>query len=152
MNRWSSITIIAFILLAIVNAGPFIPGLYDPIRPQEAASNHTAPRTGDPQLSEERREYILYGNERGGGHLHGIDKDCKSEFPPNWSETRIIETVKKLAANDNAGWRREENGYYVSEQKFANLDIRIVLDEQRDQIITAYPVNVEPNQCPQSTD
>ncbi|MCB9989051.1 MAG: EndoU domain-containing protein [Rhodospirillales bacterium] len=100
-----------------------------------------------PRLSERRRIHILYGDESGGGHLHGVNKPCKTEFPENWDAQQVIKTVKALAANDNVIWHQEDNGYYVSEQDDGGLVVRVVLDREGDDIVTAYPVNVPSNPC-----
>lgn len=100
-----------------------------------------------PILTAAREQHILYGDAKGGGHHHTANRPCKSEFPEDWSEEAIISTVKKLAANDNAHWQKEDNGYYVSEQKYQTLKLRIVLNQSRERIITAYPTNVKRNPC-----
>lgn len=101
-----------------------------------------------PALSEQRQQHILYGDARGGGHLHGIGKPCKSEFPAGWSANDIIDTTKLIAANDNIDWRQGDNGYYVGEQSVNGVRVRVVLDRERDDIITAYPLNTRRNPCP----
>ncbi|MCB9991820.1 MAG: EndoU domain-containing protein [Rhodospirillales bacterium] len=109
---------------------------------KQPANDNQAPR-----LSPQRRQHILYGDEKGGGHHHSANKPCKSEFPEDWDEDRIIETVTKMAANDNIPWRQEDNGYHVSEQSEDGLDIRVILDREGDDIVTAYPLNVPRNPC-----
>lgn len=99
-------------------------------------------------LSARAKNHILYGDDNGGGHKYGIGKPCKSEFPKNWDEEKIITTVKKIAANDNLNWERQNNGYFVSEQNEGNIRVRVVMGDQRQNIITAYPVNVKRNPCP----
>jgi hypothetical protein len=100
-----------------------------------------------PTLTAARQQHILYGDTKGGGHHHSANRPCKSEFPEDWNEDTIIATVKKLAANDNANWQRQDNGYHVSEQTYDTLNIRIVLNQNRARIITAYPTNVKRNPC-----
>ncbi len=101
----------------------------------------------DVNISQKREVHILYGDNRGGGHLYGIGKPCKSEFPKDWDEEKIITTVKKLAANDNVVWSKQRNGYFTSEQMVDDLNVRVVLDKEKDDVITAYPVNVTRNPC-----
>ena len=108
-----------------------------------SAANDNAPR-----LSAQRSQHILYGDQSGGGHLYGVSKPCKSEFPPDWSADDIIATVKTLAANDNVRWSQGHNGYYTSEQMAGGVRIKIVLDREGDDVITAYPVNRRRNPCP----
>lgn len=99
-------------------------------------------------LSAKRANHILYGDARGGGHKFGIGKPCKSEFPQEWNDAEILDTVKRIAANDNLEWRRGDNGYYVTETYEERVKVRVVLDQQKQNIITAYPVNVKRNPCP----
>lgn len=110
---------------------------------QQNAANDNAP-----QISVQRIRHILYGDRTGGGHLYGVNAPCKSEFPPEWNEEEIIATVKTLAANDNMKWQREENGYYTAEQKVEGVRVRVVLDREKDDIVTAYPTNRPRNPCP----
>lgn len=99
-------------------------------------------------LSDQRRQHILFGDETGGGHFHGVGKPCKSEFPENWNEDKVIGAIELIAVNDNLDWRKEQNGYHVAEHQLEDLKIRVVLDKEKDDIITGYPVNVARNPCP----
>jgi hypothetical protein len=100
-----------------------------------------------PRLSDQRITHILYGDKTGGGHLHGVGKPCKSEFPADWSAEDIINTIRTQAANDNINWRKGDNGYHAGEVTVNNLRVRIVLDREMDDVVTAYPVNVKRNAC-----
>lgn len=104
------------------------------------------------QISEQRRTHILYGDKTGGGHLHGVGKPCKSEFPADWSSEEIVETVQSIAANDNLNWKSQRNGYAVAEQMVEGIRVRVVLDRNRQDVVTAYPVNVMRNPCPAAND
>lgn len=114
---------------------------------------HVAPYGGPattqaPRLTEARAQHILYGDRRGGGHLHGAGRPCKSEFPADWSADKVILTVTQEAANDNLKWQRQKNGYDVAEVSKDGVRIRIVVNGNHDQIITAYPLNMPRNACP----
>lgn len=123
---------------------PDAPAPHAAITTQNIPANDNAPR-----LSQQRIQHILYGDHSGGGHKFGANIPCKSEFPSNWTDQDIIETVKTLAANDNAGWKKQNNGYYTAEQNTQDgTRVRIVLDREGDDIITAYPVNTRRNACP----
>lgn len=102
-------------------------------------------------VSEDRREHILRGDHTGGGHQFGSGKPCKSEFPKAWSSDEIIDTVEKIAANDNLPWRKQRNGYYTTEEMVEGVKVRVVLNGRRDGVITAYPTNLERNPCPVQT-
>lgn len=103
-------------------------------------------------LSEKRIQHILYGDGTGGGHRHGANKPCKSEFPASWSDEKIIETVKQIAANDNTDWTMQDNGNAVADTKIENLKIRVVMNPETAEIITAYPTNVRRNPCTPAND
>lgn len=102
----------------------------------------------DIELSAQRREHILFGDETGGGHKYGMGKPCKSEFPESWDNEKIIRVTKKIAVNDNANWRQEDNGYYVAEVLEDDVKVRVVLGPERRKIITSYPTNRPRNPCP----
>jgi hypothetical protein len=113
---------------------------------------HMTPHGGAAQqavtLSPAREQHILYGDSRGGGHLHGQARPCKSEFPADWDADKIIAVVTKEAANDNLNWRHQRNGNDVAEVMKDGIQIRIVMNGRHDQIITAYPLNTPRNACP----
>ncbi len=99
-------------------------------------------------LTEKRRKHILYGNGKSGGHKHGVGTPCKSEFPENWDDEKIISVTKKIAANDNLPWKQQDNGYHVSEYFEDNVKVRVVLGEKKQRVITSYPLNLPRNPCP----
>jgi hypothetical protein len=109
---------------------------------------HGRPATQAVILSPAREKHILYGDSRGGGHLHGQARPCKSEFPADWDAGKIIAVVTKEAANDNLDWRRGRNGNEVAEVMKDGIKIRIVVNGRHDQIITAYPLNTPRIACP----
>lgn len=119
---------------------------------QESIQNYfsqppeTQPRVVN--ISAKRETHILYGDNKGGGHLHGVGKPCKSEFPKEWDKGDILTNIKTVAANDNLNWKQQRNGYYVAEDTIDGLRVRVVLDQEKDDVITAYPVNVSRNPCP----
>jgi hypothetical protein len=118
---------------------------------------HVGPRFGmgvkvPPQISASRANHILHGDSHGGGHLHGTGSPCKSEFPADWSAEKILATVAQDAANDNLGWQHERNGYDVADVYEGGVKIRIVVNGQHTQVITAYPLNTPRNPCPAAND
>ncbi len=116
--------------------------------PAPAKEKQAAANDNDPVITAARRTHILHGDRSGGGHLYGTGKPCKSEFPASWDAQKIISTVEQAAANDNIPWKQQSNGYYVADIMSENLRIRIVLDENQGEVVTAYPVNVPRNPCP----
>lgn len=99
-------------------------------------------------IPETARTHILYGDARGGGHMAGVGKPCKSEFPKDWSAEEIIQNVSAIAANDNLDWRRQKNGYDVAEDFIDDVKVRVVVNARKDEVVTAYPVNMRRNPCP----
>ncbi len=111
------------------------------------SSLSSSPIEHDVKLSKSREIHILYGDSRGGGHLNGVGKPCKTEFPKAWDKTKVISTVKQIAANDNLSWKQESNGYYTAQQTVDDVRVRVVLDREMDDIVTAYPLNGTKNPC-----
>ena len=99
-------------------------------------------------ISDDRIQHILYGDEKGGGHKYGVGKPCKSEFPQNWNDEKIINVTRNIAANDNLSWEQQGNGYHVAEDYVESVKVRVVKGSQKQRVITAYPINVERNPCP----
>ncbi len=106
---------------------------------------------GPVTISEARQEHILRGDATGGGHKFGLGKPCKSEFPKDWNNDEIIETVELIASNDNLPWKKQKNGYFMAEETVDGVKVRVILNGRRDDVITAYPVNVKRNPCPPQT-
>lgn len=111
--------------------------------PQQLAPKEEIHQVPDEvRISDRARAHVL------DGHAFGTDVPCKSEFPENWTAEEIIARLKTMAANDNLDWRQEDNGYYVAEEMQPDgLKVRVVVDRERDDLVTGYPVNVERNAC-----
>lgn len=139
MKRNTSIIISIGALILIGALFVFLPSAPDTV-PQ--------PHLREIILSRDRENHILSGDSKGGGHRYGTNKPCKSEFPKNWSDDYILSTVKTIAANDNLDWDQQGNGYYTAEDRVGAVKVRVVLAEDQQRIITAYPVNVRRNPCP----
>lgn len=107
-----------------------------------------SPFQNTPALTAESKQHILYGDGESGGHRHSTGTPCKTEFPSYWDEDKIFQTVKQIAANDNLNWRLESNGYEVAEETYDSVEIRVVVDPQRNEVVTAYPTNLPRNPCP----
>lgn len=131
--------------------------LFAPMGLKELAGFHPLDPTGrtlafreatNPRLTNSRIQHILHGDKTGGGHMHGTNKPCKSEFPADWSEKDITDSIKLIAANDSLGWAEGRNGNYVADSTSHGVKIRVVLNRDRSEIITAYPLNTPRNPCP----
>lgn len=106
---------------------------------------------GPVTISEQSKAHILHGDKTGGGHQFGAGRPCKSEFPKEWSGDDIIANIEQVASNDNLPWRKQKNGYYTAEDTVEGVRVRVVLNGRRDDVVTAYPVNVKRNACPRRT-
>ncbi|QCG77016.1 MuF-like minor capsid protein [Gordonia phage Ewald] len=58
------------------------------------------PHFNDPRLqptwrAESTRRHILDGDENGGGHRSGLGKLGKTEFPPDWSDDKVMDAVAR---------------------------------------------------------
>lgn len=112
-----------------------------------------APADPMPAKKGERRAWVITPKARAHileEHLHGAGKPCKSEFPENWDEEMIMNAIANIAVNDNLNWQQEDNGYYVAEQNYGRVKLRIVKDKKNERVITGYPVTVTRNPCPTS--
>jgi len=143
-----------YLLLSLIVMGllgAYEDKLPEPIQDFLAGYNGQAEKPVDTSnivLSDQRAKHILYGDNNGGGHKHGVGTPCKSEFPAYWDDEMILSTTKKIAANDNLRWRQEDNGYHVTEAKEDGVNVRVVLGPQRTRVITSYPTNMPLNPCP----
>ena len=59
-----------------------------------------------------------------------------------------MKEVELIAANDNLNWEQQRNGYYVTEQRVGSINVRVVKARNAEDVITAYPINVQRNPCP----
>lgn len=90
----------------------------------------------------ESNRHILIGNNNGtGGHKAYTGRPGKTEFPDDWDDKKILDTVDNAAQNPSQHMTRSTRGgvvrySYVS--KAGGLKIVIVVDS-RGEIITAYP-------------
>lgn len=118
------------------------------VPPEKPKAENKTEEKQAPVITGTRRTHILYGDRSGGGHLHGQGKPCKSEFPVDWNADKIITTVERAAANDNLPWKQQNNGYYVADIMADDLRMRIVLNDDKSEVVTAYPLNMPRNPCP----
>ena len=145
------LTLIAVCIIAGAHLLLLLLGQVNPFHPVADIQQKIASVTAidDPTLTSARLRHITDGDARGGGHLHGTGAPCKSEFPASWTREKIARDIPLLAANDNLNWKESRNGYVIADTVTADgLKVRIVVDPQDNEIVTAYPTNVARNPCP----
>ena len=120
----------------------------DPRAPPRSAAADLARNSrscGPATVGPERRLHILEGDARGGGHRPGRGIPNKSEFPPGWSDDRIIGTIEEVANDPEAAHRLEADGRTVVTGRRHGVDIRVVIDRDGRSIVTGYPTNTPRN-------
>lgn len=114
-------------------------------QPQSAWDNAdplTRPPLDALRIQPERAIHILDGDATGGGHRYGAGKPGKTEFPANWDEDKIIDSILSVARSpDSASPQR--NGRWLVEgvRDQVALAVVIVADGR---IWTAYPLPGSP--------
>jgi hypothetical protein len=102
------------------------------------------PPAEDIRVSPERATHILDGDDTGGGHRHGTGKPGKTEFPPDWSDEKIISAVEDVARRpDQKPKHQEWNDRWVA--RGTRDDVGIVAVLARDgRIWTSWPTPDSP--------
>lgn len=91
-------------------------------------------------VTPQRRIHILMGDEKGGGHKFGVGNPGKTEFPKEWDDDKIIKTVESIA-NDKSLPMRPSGTYWLKMKEVEGLQIRVVLNRDRGEVVTSYPLN-----------
>jgi hypothetical protein len=79
------------------------------VSPKPAARWPGYPALAAVPLSWSDRMHILYGDElnpTSGGHLHGVNRPGKTEFPRDWDEDMIVDMVTDVARHPDTATRR----------------------------------------------
>ncbi len=94
-------------------------------------------------LDKKGKVHILDGDgvKKGGGHRYGTGKPGKTEFPKNWSDTKIKNTVSDIATDPKVKWITERNGYKTTTKTIDGIKIKVVYDPKRSRIVSSYPTN-----------
>ena len=106
-------------------------------------------KPGEAVLSEDRRRYILDGDDKdGGGHGPGREMPTKSVFPSDWSDEKAIEAIIDVA-NDPTSVRMPANGgRTIVRGNRDGVEIEVIIGRDGRAIVTAYPTNTPPNEGP----
>jgi hypothetical protein len=96
------------------------------------------------RISPERKSHILDGDQRGGGHRHGVGNPGKTEFPASWDDERIVEAIQDVARRPDQPPRHQEwNDRWVT--RGTHDDVGIVVVIARDGLIwTSWPTPDSP--------
>ncbi|WP_250527496.1 hemagglutinin repeat-containing protein, partial [Caballeronia sp. GAWG2-1] len=127
------------------NAVPGTPG-YVPGNAIFNGSNNG--ESGNNSLLDPKAEtHVLYGDgPTSGGHLSGVGKPGKSEFPPSWSPQDVTNAISDIATDPKTQWSKpSSNGYVTGTGTVDGVDIKVVVDPSRGRIVTGYPTNLPKN-------
>lgn len=103
------------------------------------------PKAEDIHLDTERTTHILDGDADGsGGHRHGTGIPGKTEFPANWDDEKIIDTVVDIARRPDLPPKHQEwNDRWVA--RGTRDDVEVVVVVARDgRIWTSWPTPDSP--------
>jgi hypothetical protein len=106
--------------------------------PEERWPGYPARRS----LSWSDRRHIVYGDEddlTSGGHLYGLNRPEKTEFPPDWDEDKISQEVTSVADNPDRVAERP-GGKWLAVGVRNGVTVHAIL-RQDGSIATAHPVS-----------
>jgi RHS repeat-associated protein len=87
-----------------------------------------------------RRRHILEGDATGGGHAPGTGIPGKTEFPPGWSDDKIIHEISDVATDPDAV-TVVQGGVTKRTGTRDGVIIRVIINNKTGEIITGYPIN-----------
>jgi hypothetical protein len=118
-----------------------------PAGAKPAAETPAAPQ-GGVVIPDDRRKHILDGDggpRPRGGHGPGRGIPGKSEFPPHWSDDRVIDEIKSVA-DDPASLRAPGDlGRTTAKGTRDGVDIEVIIGRDGKTVVTAYPTNTPRN-------
>jgi filamentous hemagglutinin len=116
--------------------------------PGNATLNSGNGESGNNSLLDPNAEtHVLYGDgPTSGGHLSGVGKPGKSEFPSAWSPQDITNAISDIATDPKTQWSKPlGNGYVTGTGTVNGVDIKVVVDPSKGRIVTGYPTNLPRN-------
>jgi hypothetical protein len=94
------------------------------------------------RIPPERAIHILEGDATGGGHRYGVGVPGKTEFPANWDEDKIIDSILSVARSpDSASLQR--NGRWLAEGVCDQVALAVIIMTDG-RIWSAYPLPGSP--------
>lgn len=117
-----------------------------PDTPQRSAWDDADPLTRPPldalHTPPERAIHILDGDATGGGHRYGTGKPGKTEFPANWDDDKIIDSIMSVARSpDSASLQQNGRWLAVGVRDEVKLAVIIMADGR---VWSAYPLPGSP--------
>ena len=115
--------------------------------PSADAGQDLSPGPGDVVISDDRRKHILNGdaNGSGGGHGPGRNRPNKTEFPPDWSDDRVIDAIRDVANDPASSRETEPDGRIKATGSRDGVDIRGIVEADKRTVVTGYPTNLPRN-------
>jgi hypothetical protein len=77
---------------------------------------------------------------RGGGHRAGTGKPGKTEFPADWSDDKILDSVSDVAKNGTPVKPGNKPNTTVKTGTVDGVDIEVVVNNGDGSVVTGYPV------------
>jgi hypothetical protein len=97
-------------------------------------------------LSDDRRNYILNGDGKGGGgHGPGRKTPGKSEFPRDWSDDKTVKAIEDVASDPTSARGPAYNGRTYVEGIRDGVGVRVIVGRDGKTIVTAFPTNTPRN-------
>jgi hypothetical protein len=105
-------------------------------------------KRGSIRVSPARRTHILDGDATGGGHGPGRQTPKRSEFPGHLTDDDIIDGAEAIANDPKSypsGSVPTGGKVVVIEGQIKGVKTRVVVDPQKHDVVTAYPLGVPRN-------
>jgi hypothetical protein len=104
----------------------------------DTADAFTRPPLDALRIPPDRALHILDGDATGGGHRYGAGVPGKTEFPANWTEDKIIDSILSVGRSpDSASLQR--NGRWLVAGVRVQVALAVVINTDG-RIWTAYPL------------
>ena len=155
MGAVLGLVILGFQALTGRGSGPAKPSIapaQPPAAPPKPSSEDDAAPSPSPRpavIPDGRRRHILDGEVQGdsysGGHRYGTGSPGKTEFPQDWSDDKIIGSIRDVV-NDPSSDRKPAGGDRIAVTgRRDGVDILVIVRPDGRTVVTAYPTNTPRN-------